>query len=274
MSDKRPSQQAMDKIIQGEVKKVPRWRFVVKNIALWFVGIICVIAGSLTVSLIIFTVVNSGPIFDHIGQRNVWKQLIIILPMLWLLITIIFVILFDILIRRTKRGYKYSLTFIMLVNIGFSLLLGLLFYLFGVSYIVDDSLGRLKYYNSVEKRHAQMFNSPEDGMIVGRVVGCTDKYFTLIAPDGHRWNVMNEHIDKSQKNAMIDGQIVMVRGEKIDEDIFVACDIRKRGMRGGNNRVQQRHVEKMIHMHNMPEEICECKHLSTELQEYVKSACD
>ncbi len=274
MTDKKPSQQAMDKIMQGKIQRVPRWRFVLKNIALWFVGITCVFAGAVTVSLIIFNIVNSDVIFDYALRDKAVKHLFVIFPLLWILVTIIFIVLFDIFVRRTKRGYKYSLTVVMLVNIGLSVIIGALFYFMGVSYIIDDSLGRLRYYNSVEKRHSQMFNVPEEGMIVGRAVGCGDEHFTLITMEGQKWTVLNKNIPEFKKGKVVNGQMVMVVGKKLDDDIFVACDVRKRGMHGGNHGVQQRHISKINQMHNGNVQVCECDHLLDNLEDEIEGACE
>ncbi len=267
------SQNAMNEILQGKVKQTPKWYFVAKNIILWFIGGLCVVAGALTVSLIIFTFANSALFMRGVPHMNFVRHLIVILPLLWIIFASIFVILFDILVRHTKQGYKYSLVILIAANAVLSIAIGTIFYSCGISYVVDDILSHLHYYHSVESRQARMFDVPEEGIIVGRVIGCNNEYFTLVTPRGYKWYVMYENIPNLNSKDIIDGQIFMISGKKIDEDIFVACKIHKHGMRGDNPNVRNRHIKKIQKIHRSKEQICTCEKMSDNIRQIVHSAC-
>ncbi len=250
MIEKNPTQSAMDKILQGEVKQIPRWHFVVKNIVLWFVGFLCIVAGALTVSLVIFTFANSAFVLRDISKHNFFQHIMIVLPLLWIIVTILFAALFDIFVRHTKKGYKYSLWLIILVNMFLSVIVGIAFYFFGISHIVDDMMNaHFRSYHSVEKRQAQLFNNPGKGVIIGHVTKCGDEYFTLVTSDNTQWHVIREHIIEFKQNKISDGQRFVVIGKVIDQGIFVACDIRMRGMSGSNRQLQRKRMEQ-VHKNN------------------------
>ncbi|XLQ20415.1 MAG: hypothetical protein ACKUBY_01380 [Candidatus Moraniibacteriota bacterium] len=275
MTAKKASKCAMDKILQGKVKQVPSWHFVLKNFILWLIGITCIIAGAFTVSLIIFTIANSTLFIDNIASDHVGKRIVVAMPVLWIFVTAIFILLFKVFIRHTDSGYKYSIAIIILANIFLSLIMGVALYLSGISYLIDDVLGELRHYNSVEKRHGIMFNNPDHGVIVGRVVGCAKgDYFTLMSPTGEKWQVMNDHIEQDKRAEIKDGQVFLVVGKKIDNNIFVACDVKLRGMKGGSEHVIRKRIRSMDRYNENKESMCNCEQVSPNMNLMIQEACD
>ncbi|MEN8252529.1 MAG: hypothetical protein ABFQ53_03050 [Patescibacteria group bacterium] len=278
MTKKKPSQDAMEKIMQGDVKQTPKWHFVVKNIALWLVGFVCIVAGALTISLIIFTIANSAFESRHIVRRNFVEHMLVVLPLLWILLTIMFVALFDIFVRKTKKGYKYSLWSIVLANILLSIVLGAVFYFAGISHVVDDALGeRFGRYHSIDKRQASLFDNPESGVIFGDVVKSDDENFTIVTPEGKEWNVLSEYISNERKERIQVGKRMIVIGKKIDKDVFVACDVRGRGVMG--ERKGLRGEGRLQRLNNIQgcEENCELElrqNLPKNIEEIVEKECE
>ena len=267
------SQNALDKILQGEVKQTPGWYFVLKNVVLWSVGGLCIVAGALTVSLVIFTFANSALFIHNAPQMSFLRHLTIVLPLLWIVLAIVFVVLFDILVRCTKQGYRYSLVILLIINVVLSIVIGVIFYSCGISHVVDDLLGRFQHYHNVENRQARIFDAPDKGVVVGRVIGCGDEYFTLVTPRGYKWHIMYENVSEFESNDIIDGQILMISGKKIDEGIFAACEIHRRGMRGGSLNVRDKHMEEIQKVRGGKVQICTCEKMSNTVRQMVRSAC-
>jgi hypothetical protein len=267
----------MDKIMRGDVRQVPRWHFVVKNSVLWIVGLGCVIAGALTVSLIIFTVANSAFILRDIAYYSFLQHVMIMLPLLWIFITILFVVLVELFVRHTKQGYKYSLWLIILVNMVLSAIVGVIFYSCGISHALDDVLDkRFRNYHSVERRQAHLFNDPEKGMIIGRVTKCEDDYFTLVTPDNTQWHVMRANIVEFKQHRINDGQRFVVVGKMIDDGLFIACDIRMRGMVGGNKQLQHRYMDEIHKTGCMDARTCKLHSLRMpqNIEEIIRKSCE
>ena len=267
------SQNALDKILQGEVKQTPGWYFVLKNVVLWFVGGLCIVAGALTVSLVIFTFANSALFIHNTPQISFLRHLTIVSPLFWIVLAIVFVVLFDILVRCTEQGYRYSVVILLIINFVLSIVIGMIFYSCGISHVVDDLLGRFQYYHNVENRQSRIFDTPDKGVVVGRVIGCGDEYFTLVTPRGYKWHVMYENVSEFESNDIIDGQILMISGKKIDEGIFAACEIHKRDMRGESLSVRNKHMEKIQKVHSGKAQMCTCEKMSNAVRQMVKTAC-
>jgi len=276
MTEKNPTQDTMDKIMSGEVRQVPRWHFIVKNIILWIVGFLCIVAGALTVSLIIFTFANGAFSLRGVAYHNFIQHIMIVLPILWIIITIIFVALFDFFVRCTRRGYRYSLWVVIGANILLSIVLGTVFYFLGISHVVDDMLGgHFRSYHSVERRQSQLFNKPDEGMVIGRTISCQDDHFTLVTSDGEKWHIMSKNIPEFKQKIITDGRRFVVIGKKIDDNIFVACDIRRRGMAGGSGQIRRKHMDKVQEIDCDGEKTCvhHIEKMPTNIENAIQSAC-
>jgi hypothetical protein len=248
MTTKDSSKSTMDKIMSGQVKQVPRWHFVVRNIILWTLGILCILAGALTVSLIIFTFANSALAMSGIAYQSFWQHTIVFVPLLWILGTLLFVGLFKLSVRHTNMGYKYSLISILLVSLIASIITGIGFYFIGVSHIIDDVLGsHFRAYHSVEKRQAQIFDNPERGIIIGNVIEVQEEHFVLVTPQGKQWVIINEQIPEVKKKFIAEGERFVILGKKVNDDIFIGCDLRNRKMAGASKQLQRQHMQQMKH---------------------------
>ncbi len=277
MTEKNPSQSAMEKIMQGEVKQLPKWHFVVKNVVLWSVGILCMFAGALTVGMIIFTFANGAFSLRNIVNNTFGQHVMIVFPFLWVVIMAAFIALFDLFVRHTKRGYRYSLPVIIAINVGLSIILGTLFYFFGISHAIDDVLGgRFNHYHSVEKRQARLFNNPDKGVIIGRTLTSADDHFILVTHAGDQWYVISGYMPPQKKRMITKGQRVLVVGKKIDNDVFVACDVHNRGMVGANPRVRYKRMMDMQRINRANFENCPYKETNSDahIESMVKTACE
>ena len=143
--------------------------------------------------------------------------------------------------------------------------------------MIDDILSeRFERYHSVEKRQMELFNKPEKGMVIGRVIECKHDNFTLITPSGDKWYVMIGDMPQIKRQMIVDGQRFVIVGKKIDEGIFVACDIFKRGVAGETEQMKHKHVKGMRKM------ICgekyKCAHnyinkIPVNIEQITKTAC-
>jgi hypothetical protein len=276
MSQKQPSKSAMDKIMSGQVKQVPRWHFVMRNIVLWTLGIMCVLFGAITVSLVIFTFANSALAMRGVAYQTFWQHIIVFVPLLWIFGTALFIGLFKLSIQHTKRGYKYSLTSILFVSFLLSIITGVGFYFLGVSHIIDDILGtHFRVYHSVEKRQAKVFENPDKGVVIGRVIEVGENEFTLITPSGMEWKILHTQIPDFKKEFIVEGSRFIVVGKKMNEEIFVACDIRNRKMVGSSKQIQQRHLQQRLKQCN--QQPCHAtqhiKMMPQNIDDIVKDAC-
>ena len=244
----KASKEALEKIMRGEVKQRSRWYFFFQNMILWAVGTLSVIAGSLLVSLMIFTVMNCDASVHHEVYGQIVSRVTILLVIVWILLTGGFIMLSDLAIRRTKRGYMYPLHIILIIDIILSIVFGMMFYVFGVGSFVDDALdGHMDHYSGLEKRRADLFHKPEKGLLVGRVVHVDDDFVEIATMSSGLWIVFTNDLNVDASQQLQAGSDVIFAGEKINgEQFFVACDTRIMGLHGVHAKVQQKQLDLMM----------------------------
>jgi hypothetical protein len=227
------SQKALEKIIKGEVKPRPRWLFSVKNILLWIFGIMSMIVGALFVSVIIFTMMNSDMDLHREIYGYAISYITLCTVLVWFVLFGVFVMLCDVSVRHTKRGYVYPLRVVVFVHIGASILFGMVLYVTGIGYYVDDALGsHMRYYYGVEKRRAASFHVPDKGFVMGRIVQRNDQALEIVSPQGDQWIVTIANISPQKQEYLRDNEYAVFLGTVNDRNIFIACDVKMRNLSG------------------------------------------
>jgi hypothetical protein len=118
-----------DKIIQsirsGTLKIRPRWHFILKSILL-VSGVVLILIGLVSLfSFIIFILNQTGLWFvPRFGFRGV-ETFLISLPWILIFTSLIFIVSFEILIRKYRFGYKRPLMYSILAVISFAAIGGL-----------------------------------------------------------------------------------------------------------------------------------------------------
>jgi hypothetical protein len=238
------SKNAMKKILRGEVKQRSRWYFFFHNAILWAVGTISVFAGALIVSLMIFTIVNCDSYIHHEIYGRALSHVTIFLLGIWILLTGGLVILFNLSIRRTKKGYIYSPWIVIVLDLLLSTVFGFIFYFFGMSAYVDDILGdHVHNYYSLEKRRELLFNKPREGLLIGRVSHIDDDNVQIFTSDHNMWVVFTHELPKSIAHQIQKGSSVVFLGTTAGDRVFVACDFRVARVHGMHQNVQKRYED-------------------------------
>lgn len=225
MSEQKKSaaQSVLATIEKEHVAPTPRWHFVVRNILVWFSGIIFLIAGAIAVSLIIFALSGSAWQLRGVIGRGLFEHMIIIMPIVWIVALIVFVVAADYALRHTKNGHRYPLWGIVVVLIIGSLIGGTVLHAMRTDQMIDESFGRhVPQYKTVEKRRAILMHQPDDGSIMGHVEDISRDQFTL--SNRHfeeEWIVDTDGVDhRVEQDAR-----VLVTGEKDGEMHFRATEI-------------------------------------------------
>lgn len=233
MTHVNPSQKAFEKIMKGEIRQKPRWFFVIKNIFLWIFGVLSMLAGALFMSVIIFTAVNS----DMDLHREIYGYAIscmtICTIIAWLVLLGIFVILCDVSVRHTKRGYVYPISLIITLHVGVSMILGMLLYVSGIGCYVDDVLGaHMRFYYDVEKRRGEAFHVPDKGFVMGRIVRYDNQTVELVSPHGDLWMIAVANLPAKKQDHLRNSEYAVFLGVIDNKNIFIACDVKMRGLQG------------------------------------------
>ncbi len=123
---KNLKKEILKKIEKKEIKKIPRWVFIIQKIFLWFSFIFSIFLGALSFSIFIKNFFDDyGPWYKiRIESSFILSNIFLI----WLSFLLIFIILAYWNFKKTKNGFKYKVSKIIIFLITVSILLGSVFH--------------------------------------------------------------------------------------------------------------------------------------------------
>ncbi|MFH0804093.1 MAG: hypothetical protein V1896_00635 [Candidatus Zambryskibacteria bacterium] len=147
MSDQL-SNKIIERIDADKITPLSRWHFVLWRGLFWLFAGLSVIIGGLAVGAMLF-------LLAEYYLRNILSiphdvtEFLMMIPYLWLVVFLSFIIIARASIKHTKRGYQYRLRTIIAVSIVLSVILGSVFYLVGIGEITHKFFNGISLYNSV-----------------------------------------------------------------------------------------------------------------------------
>ena len=222
-----------------EERAVPRARsyFIFRNVVMWLLAGLALLLGALAASSIIFRIHNAGIVFPPRESRlEDFYDLLTLIPIIWLIVLALFGYLAYREIRKTKQGYKYELSTLLLVMIVVSGILGAMLYKLGSGYALDNFAGRhFPFHHNVEMLQRERWLDPLRGLLIGEVAEKLSGAFVLIDPRGVRWQVSyGTTTSAGEKDLIIVGARVGLLGQITNQasSTFMLHYIKPLGVRG------------------------------------------
>ncbi len=235
----------MEEIEKKQLHPIPRWKFVLKYFALWFLGGISVVSGAIAFSLTLLFIFNDDWVEYRLLHGSLLNAVFKMFPFVWAITFILFLLAAHFAIRHTKNGYRFRLWSIVGFNVALSLILGSVLYFTGISHWVDRGLGKsIPGYFPVETMREMMWFHPEEGRIAGEILEMEDgtNSFILQDPSGKEWLVIESSPENGVFPDLHADMTVGAVGEEISEGEFQAQRIKilpspeKRGLRDGSGQ--------------------------------------
>jgi len=225
MLDKSISQEVLDKI--KNVKPKPRWEFLLKNYAIWSLGLISLILGSLAFATILYMMINNDWDVHQQIAGTMPKFILLTLPYFWLIFLSLFILAAYVNFKHTKKGYKFPLSKVILSSVVINILFGLLLYGTGVARAVDDLLAvRAPFYKQLINPRHQLWSNIEDGFLAGMVIAIEDEFLVIDDVNHNTWYVNNfrESLPPILPPGFIieEGTILRIIGRPMDDGYFMA----------------------------------------------------
>ena len=160
----------MKKVKDGTVKKIPKWRFVVKKIFIWISLVVAIILGAFSVAMMIFQVVNVE--WDLVPRVALDAGLVLfkLVPFFWLFIAIILFVFVYFDFKNTRKGYRYGGGVIVGASLLVAFVLGLCIYFVKTPEFADDMFLKMPFYKNMRAGREMMWNAPERGVIAGVII--------------------------------------------------------------------------------------------------------
>lgn len=217
-------QALLGRLKNEKLKPAPRWHFLLKNYAIWLLGIVSFVVGSISVALIIHLVKNNDwAIYDEISN-SLWQFIFLTLPYFWIILLALFLGAMYYNLRHTKGGYHYSVPVMLGLCIVSSVGAGLVLHEFAVGQAIDDLLGEsAPYYREIINPQAMLWDAPEQGRLIGVISSSTgENNFYLIDYRHKEWLIQCGFCRKLMPVSIIVRRPIRILGEVIDNDTFSA----------------------------------------------------
>ena len=229
--------ETLEKIKKEEIKPTSRWVFLAKNIFTWLALLCLVVLGVISFSLIIFLISQlDWEICSQMGIRLHWLSPVFYVPIFWFLLSILFAFLAFREIRKTKKGYRYNSSIIVLVLTAVFSVFGFFFYLSRESERVHGVFsGQNSNYKKMSELKERQWSQPELGFLGGIIlqIGDTNSQFKLMDFEEHNWVVnYDDDLIIMPGVLLLPNERVKIIGQEIEvdtdeeDDVFQAREIR------------------------------------------------
>jgi hypothetical protein len=227
MGELNTSQKVLEEIKSKKIEPTARWRFLLQDYFLWAILAVSIAIGSFASSVIIFMINNNDwEIYEKSG--SLFNFIISTLPYFWLLILVLIIFLAEYNLRHTKRGYRFEMISIIISSVALSVIFGSALYKFGFGQELERlTAEKMPFYEMLTGHRQQIWDQPDRGLLAGEVVLINKNgQFDLIDLVEKKWHVIGGDIEFRRAEPIMIGHWVRIVGEKINNDIFEAMQIR------------------------------------------------
>ncbi len=196
----------------------------------WALWGLTVLFGALSVAVTLFVVTFQQYSLYEATHASFFAFAVDVLPYLWIILFAAMVLFAVYNLRHTKNGYRYPLWKIVGSSLLVSLAGGSLLHLAGVGFNFDKQMGLFsKDYQSQEKRELALWQSPQEGRLVGAFLSAEDgvpqPLFVLEDVAGVRWATDVSELHELDTYLLSTGKRVRVLGllEDVNPPTFHAC---------------------------------------------------
>jgi len=224
----KKSQELINKIKSRGIKQKPRWYYIIENIIFWGIFSLSIILGGIAFSIILYAIGESDfNLLRNLSSPGI-RSFISFLPFIWILFLGICLTIAALGIRNTKKGYRYSLLWILGINILLSILFGLLFFYTGGGQKIEEIFARrVPLYRGIEERKISVWSRPGSGFLSGIILEKqSEDIFLLEDFTGEKWQVNVQDIIIHPNLSLEPGEKIKIVGTSSEKNIFIAEEIR------------------------------------------------
>ena len=228
MNNSTVSKKVLHAIHERGIEPTARWKFIVKNIALWGIACISFAAGVLSVSALIHVTKSADwDIYAYFG-RSLAEHTAIVFPYFWFAIIALFAVLAYTVTRITKQGYRYARPAIIITAALTLAVAGSAFYALGIGEQIDEMLSSYStLYTRLPNHKMQIWNRPEVGLLAGTITRIiSNNEFELRDFSARIWTIEEGDVRLRRGSSRKVGAQVKLIGLQLDENVFVVNEMR------------------------------------------------
>lgn len=236
------SNEILKRIERENIKPIGRWSFILKDSFIWFLFALNILFGSIGFAISIYLFELSDVLNLILSVNDLIQLFILAIPVIWVLLTLIFIFVGYINFKYTNGGYKYSVFKIFLTNILLVIILGIALDRIGISEKLNTFFANniQSYQENTDPRYT-VWNRPTEGYLAGDILFIkSEEILSIKDLEGKEWSVdYSEAYVRSSVRLDI-GVRVKIRGSIEDGGTFRATDILPWDGRG-------RHMQQKYH---------------------------
>ncbi len=209
-----------------------RWQFLGKECALWLMWLATVVLASIAVAVSLFVVFYRTYALYEATHDSFFSFMLEVVPYLWLMVFAVAGALSLYHLRHTRRGYRYSLPYIVGGSVVLALLGGVGLHIIGMGFVFDRSLGQYvpSWYASQAMHEKEFWQQPEEGRLVAELRGEPLPALVAIVEDaeGKEWRVALGELFVKDIETLRTGKPVRLLGKQHEgehETRFHACGV-------------------------------------------------
>ncbi|MFC1617855.1 hypothetical protein ACFL2B_01090 [Patescibacteria group bacterium] len=217
---KKVSDDVLNKIKEEKLCPKAKWKFCVRDAAVWTAFAVSVIIGSFAFSAMLYRLTNEDwEIYSQLGRGPI-DHFFMSLPYIWIVLVVFFIMLALYYFKHTKHGYSHKPLIIIGSSVIVALVGGALLFMFGCGQQVDKQLSDRKPFIGPRM---QMWQNPEQGLLAGEILEIIEdpKQFRLLDFSDKEWQV-NYEVEAAPPIKIQKGLRVKIIGQQESDDLFQA----------------------------------------------------
>ncbi len=234
------STKLINRIKSEGVQPIPKWQFVSKQWFVWSIFVMSLVFGALAFSVILYSIQQTDfVLLSHLTHSKI-EFLLGLLPFFWLFGLLLFLVFSIYAIQYSKKAYKLTLAKLVGWSAAMSILLGTMFFIGGGACKLEEAFAsNLSIYQGLEQHKVKIWNNPEEGLLSGVIVTVGSEQFELKDLRNKIWTIKYPDAWIAPiVNLENDARIKLI-GKKIDEQLFIAKEIRPWGGQGMHHKMKE-----------------------------------
>lgn len=183
MSKQPLSTRVLSEIERKSLSPKPQWHFLAREWTIRAAAGAALLLGALSTALTLYIVNTSWPMRIQLIHTPLWS-FVSVMPFVWLTLLVLGIAYSVHAMHRTRRGYRWNSSWLVMGSILASTLVGALIYAAGLGKTIDDYLiTQAPGYGMLSGHFPQHLMRPHDGILVG-VLETRENSVVLVEPDG------------------------------------------------------------------------------------------
>lgn len=180
----------IDRIKEEKVRQKPRWYFKSLMAFRWICYVLCLLIGAASFSVILFVIQqNDFNLLTHLRHSKL-EFFLTLLPIFWLFTLFVFLLFSIVIVRTSRRGYKYHWRQLFVFNAVASMVLGTLFFMAGGAHQLEHAFAeKVSVYESVQQIKLRSWMQPEAGFLAGSIQSSNHNTLILVDFNNQVWQV-------------------------------------------------------------------------------------